>query len=405
MANNTYVVDLLVTGTQTITINDDGTGIDWLVIQGTYPTQTDLRLSWTTDAFGNSTSGMGLYFNPLNTGHRLVVNGFIENIRGSNGLDFIQGNEAGNVLFGDAAASGPGDADSLYGYDGNDTIYGGVGNDWIGGGNDNDRMFGNDGDDTISGGGGIDTVTGGAGADEMSGGSNWGDMLSYAGSGVGVRVDITYGSTTIGIGGHAQGDEIYGFTHVTGSNGADTIVDTVAGTIGGGMNDNAFYGGRGNDRLYMGGGADTAMGGDGNDRLFGEGDRDTLMGEAGNDILRGGAGADQLYGGADADEFEFAALADSTVAGAGRDTIRDFVAADGDRIDLSLIDARASTAGNNAFSFIGNAAFSLGVEGQLRVVQSGAGWVVSGDVNGDRTADFAIYVLSPVALGVGDFIL
>lgn len=405
MANNNYIVDLLVTGTQTITVTDDGSGSDWLTVQGVYATQTDLRLSWNDDGFGNSTEAMGLYFFPNNTGHRLVVEGLIENIRGSNGLDFIQGNEVGNILYGDATETGPGDANSIYGYDGNDTMFGGAGSDWLGGGNDNDLMFGNDGVDTIIGGAGADTVIGGAGADLLSGGGNAHDLISYSGSTLGVTIAITYGAATTGHGGHAEGDNIAGFADVAGSSRGDVIYDTVKTTIAFGYNDNVFYGGFGNDKLYLGGGNDTGRGGNDADLILGEQGNDLLMGEQGTDTLRGGVGADVLFGGTEADTFQFTSHLESTVAAAGRDSIRDFSTAEGDRIDLSLIDAKTHTAGNDAFTFIGDAAFVAGVDGQLRAVTYGSGWLVTGDLNGDRIADFGIYVVSPTALTAGDFIL
>ena len=88
-----------------------------------------------------------------------------------------------------------------------------------------------------------------------------------------------------------------------------------------------------------------------------------------------------------------------------RDTIADF--ASGDRIDLSAIDARTGTAANDAFGFIGEAAFT-GVAGQLRVGSDGAGgWLIEGDINGDGLRDLVIAVdmagdLPPVA---SDFVL
>lgn len=441
MADNIYVVDQLVTGTLTVTVTDDGTGSDWLTILGVYATQTDLRLAWSTDAFGNADEAMGLYFNPLNTGHRLVVEGVIENIRGSNGLDFIQGNELGNILYGDQASTGAGDADSIYGYDGHDTIYGGAGGDDIGGANGDDKMYGGDGIDTISGGAGRDTIDGGLGADELAGGSDWGDTVSYFGSNAAVQVSITFGSATTGAGGHAQGDEIFGFTHVIGSAFDDTITDTVAADIGGTQNDNQFNGGAGNDRLFMGGGNDTAFGGTGNDALRGDQGRDSLVGDAGNDtlrggtendtlsggdgndalvgdtgddllqgglgndLMRGGTGFDRHYGGTGADTFEFLALSDSTTASAGRDRIYDFSHAEGDRIRLSTIDANANTAPDNAFTFIGTAGYTAGVAGQVRSVLTASGYLVTGDVNGDQVSDFSILVVSSTALVSGDFLL
>ena len=404
MTDNTYFIDLLATGTTTITVDDDGIGSDWLVFSGVYAAPTDIRLSWYADA-GVSTQASGSYFNPGNIGHRLVVNGLIENVRGSNGADFIQGNEQNNILYGDNLSSGPGGADSIFGFDGNDTIYGGAGDDSIGGANGDDLLFGDDGADTISGGEGRDTVIGGAGADVLSGGGDAHDLVSYSGSTLGVTIAITYGTATTGHGGHAEGDSITGFADVAGSSRGDVIYDTVKGTIAFGYNDNVFYGGFGNDKLYLGGGNDTGHGGNDADLILGEQGNDLLMGEQGTDTLRGGVGADVLFGGTEADTFQFTSHLESTVAAPGRDSIRDFSTAEGDHIDLSLIDAKTHTAGNDAFTFIGDAAFVAGVDGQLRAVTYGSGWLVTGDLNGDRIADFGIYVVSPTALTAGDFIL
>jgi len=84
--------------------------------------------------------------------------------------------------------------------------------------------------------------------------------------------------------------------------------------------------------------------------------------------------------------------------------IRDFSRAQGDRIDLSTIDANGTLAGNGAFSFIGTAAFG-GTAGQLRISAAGADLLVSGDVNGDRKADFVIRLENVASLAAGDFVL
>ncbi len=111
---------------------------------------------------------------------------------------------------------------------------------------------------------------------------------------------------------------------------------------------------------------------------------DTLIGGNGNDTLIGGAGTDTLTGGLNADRFDFNALHESVVGG-NRDSIH-FNRAQGDKIDLSTIDADTDgTAGNRLSSFIGTAAFS-GVDGQLRA----SGDIIQGDVNGDEVADFEI---------------
>ena len=63
-----------------------------------------------------------------------------------------------------------------------------------------------------------------------------------------------------------------------------------------------------------------------------------------------------LTGGADAYYFTFKKVADSA-EGRCRDIILDFTRAQGDKIDFAAIDANTHVAGNNAFHFIGAAAF------------------------------------------------
>ena len=62
-------------------------------------------------------------------------------------------------------------------------------------------------------------------------------------------------------------------------------------------------------------------------------------------------------------------------------------------IDLSAIDAIAATLADDAFTFIGSAAFG-GVAGQLRWQDEGALKRIQGDVNGDAAADITLLVRS-----------
>ncbi|MDB5693216.1 MAG: Type secretion C-terminal target domain subclass, partial [Alphaproteobacteria bacterium] len=127
---------------------------------------------------------------------------------------------------------------------------------------------------------------------------------------------------------------------------------------------------------------------DGTFRVFGGAGSDHIAGGHGNDILTGGLGADTLRGGAGDDIFNYRSAADSSSA--AKDTIQDFAA--GDRIDLSRIDADAGTAADDAFMFIGSAAFTNHA-GELRATDSGGGiWTVQGDINGDGVADIELSV-------------
>ena len=115
---------------------------------------------------------------------------------------------------------------------------------------------------------------------------------------------------------------------------------------------------------------------------------DTITGSAGNDTIYGAGGADMLTGGGGNDVFAYMNAAHSTSA--ERDQILDFTL--GDLINLTSIDADTATGGNQAFAFIGTAAFS-NVAGELRFENAGgANWLVQGDVNGDGTSDFEILV-------------
>ena len=80
-----------------------------------------------------------------------------------------------------------------------------------------------------------------------------------------------------------------------------------------------------------------------------------------------------------------------------------FNRAEGDRIDLSQIDAIAGGA-DDAFSFIGKSAFS-GIAGQLRYFASGGSAYLAGDTDGDGSADFIVEVDGLTNLTAADFIL
>ena len=129
----------------------------------------------------------------------------------------------------------------------------------------------------------------------------------------------------------------------------------------------------------------------------------TIFGGAGDDTIAGAGGADMVFGGVGADVFALLALADSTVDPAGQDTIGDFSALAGDLIGLSALDANSGTGGDQAFTFIGNAAFSAA--GQVRAEVIGGMTVVSGNVNADLGADFAVRLNGSHTLSGANFVL
>ena len=136
------------------------------------------------------------------------------------------------------------------------------------------------------------------------------------------------------------------------------------------------------------------------DTLTGDGLANTLNGFGGNDLLTGGLGPDVLVGGVGFDRFDFNSVAESV--GALRDVITDFVGNEilaGDVIDVSTIDANVLLLGNQAFTFIGRAAFTAA--GQLRY----AGGVLQGSTDGDVFAEFQVALTGVPALTVFDISL
>ena len=190
-------------------------------------------------------------------------------------------------------------------------------------------------------------------------------------------------------------DALAGFESIRGSNSADSLA--------GNNFDNRIEGLKGNDQLFGRDGIDRLLGGDGNDVLNGGNGGDIMQGDAGDDTLVGGGARDTLTGGAGLDIFKYSAIADSGTTSALRDLIADF-SIGSDRINLADIDANTLVGGNQAFTFIGAGAFTA-TAGQLRAVASGGATVISGDINGDSTADFAIGLTGVLALTAADFIL
>ena len=133
---------------------------------------------------------------------------------------------------------------------------------------------------------------------------------------------------------------------------------------------------------------------EGNDTVSGSSADDRINGGSGADRITGGGGADTMTGGTERDTFVFSQASHIGTASGPHDTITDFVSGL-DLIDLFAIDASTLVAGNQAFVYVAGAAFT-GVAGELRLSNG----LLSGDVNGDRIADFDLGLPGVAALSI-----
>lgn len=302
-----------------------------------------------------------------------------------------------------------------------------------------DKLTGSAGNDIFNGGLGDDRILGGTGIDTVS--------YATATAGVTVNLAVVGAQNT-----RAAGmDTLASIENLTGSAFNDILRGgKSANILDGGKGADAMTGGTGNDTYRVDNAGDTitelasegtdlavssvsyalaaavenltltgtaAINGSGNglanmlrgndaaNVLSGGGESDRLFGGAGSDGLTGGAARDIMTGGSGADTFvfangDFAGLKSSTC-----DQIVDFSQAEGDRIDLSAVDANTVGGGaNDAFAFIGSDAFGK-IAGQLRFATLSSATILQGDTNGDGIADFWIRLNGAPALAQGDLVL
>jgi Ca2+-binding RTX toxin-like protein len=270
--------------------------------------------------------------------------------------------------------------------------------------------------DWVQGGAGADVIDLSAGGDDLAEGNGGNDYFYFGGAFTAAdRVNGGAGTDSVGLLGNynltlgansLSGVENFSLLSGTAAGGTEHVsyaITTVDANVPAGGRLTVYAGGLLADEslffngyaetdgalsVYGGAGNDTFAGGPANDAFVGGAGDDTMYGLGGMDWLEGGLGADTMRGGPGNDLFVYQSAAESTAA--KTDHILDFEYVS-DHIDLTRIDANTGVGGDQAFSFIGDSAFSH-TAGELRAYQSGASWFVEGDVNGDGNADLVIQV-------------
>ena len=256
-----------------------------------------------------------------------------------------------------------------------DAIRGSSVKDVINGADGDDRLYGLADDDKLSGGAGNDILDGGAGTDKLTGGT--GDDVYYT--------DITADKVTEAV-----------------AAGRDTVVAISSRTLSANVEVLAFLGaaavtGTGNDlgnEIYAGSGVS---------KLNGKAGDDYIVGGVAKDTINGGVGGDYVFGEGGADRFVFADVTE--FGNATWDAIGDFSHAQKDRIDLRTIDPDAVTAGDQAFSFVGTAAFTVDTRFQVRYDSTGGDTTLQIDANRDGVADYNVILYGVASLVASDFLL
>jgi Ca2+-binding RTX toxin-like protein len=298
-------------------------------------------------------------------------------------------------------------------------------------GNDLDNFIvGNDGNNRLTGGLGADRMFGGLGDDVFFVDSTGDRTFESAGEGR----DGVYSTVSFSLAGQAieelrlQGT---GDLNATGNELDNVLIGTAgANRIDGGAGADLMIGGAGDDRYIVDNTADRVneLAGGGNDivessvtfTLGGEVERllltgvaavngtgnagdNTLIGNLAANVLQGGRGADVFVGAGGADRFVFV---DGDFTGiVGVDRITDLVEQQGDRIDLTGIDAIVGGA-DDAFTFLGQQAFT-GAAGELVYAIDNVDnfTLLQGDTNGDLAADFSIRIDGTLGLLASQILL
>ena len=266
--------------------------------------------------------------------------------------------------------------DTLEGLGGNDFLYGGYGRDVLLGGDGNDNLYGEQSNDSIMGGNGNDIIDGGLGIDTMRGGDgndrylidNINDVI-IDDKGIDIVLIPLYLSFVL-----PKGIEQL---RMTGNEDSRGTGNELANTLIGNEGDNFLDGAIGNDIVNGGTGVDT---------------------------LTGGKGTDTLSGGNGADIFKYQHVTESDIVNANAfDMIKDFNLSEGDKIDLSAMDAKSGGTANDMFSFYSTAPKTAGASSNGAVWFSNGFLFASNDT--DIQAEFKVAMNGVSSINASNIIL
>lgn len=415
---------------------------------GIYDGTDNLAIAYGT-VIENATGGSG--------NDQLLGNAVANILNGGVGADTMQGGDGSDIYYVDNKNDRVTETNSSAATGGVDLVNSYLNNYTLGANIENGAVLAT-GAANLTGNGLDNTLYAGAGNNTLNGGART-DTVSYASAATAVTVSLV--STGAQATGGSGSDTLIGIENLVGSINNDTLTgNTGNNVLDGGLGNDILAGGAGNDTYVInvaadrikelsGQGTDTimstisyslvdtdgsgsnggnvenltltgsdAINGTGNglgNTLIGNSAANILTGNAGNDKLVGGAGADQLIGGSgqdtltgglDADVFKFNFQTETGAAATTSDIITDFSHKQGDKIDLSSIDANTAFKGNNAFSAptVGGA-FSgeFANPGELYFDQTAH--ILYGNTDADSVADFSILLTGVTNLVAVDFVL
>lgn len=225
-----------------------------------------------------------------------------------------------------------------------------------------------------------------------------GDTLTYSAALAGVGelpswlsfdpVDRTFTGTP------AAGDSGSLSIVVTASDGTEFATDTFSLVINSRIGEDIVGTSRSDDLL----GTASA------EKIFGRGGYDIIHAGAENDRLIGGVGMDTLWGEAGADIFTYKSAAESPSKNGKFDFIMDFDRGEGDRIDVSAIDANVTKKGNQTFHF-DKQGDGWGNTGQMSWWINDGQTLIYGNTDKDAKAEFYAVLDGVIHLRASDFIL